>query len=526
MILRKPYAILIKNFKLIHLIISVFLCYLVYKTSAISTFFTNYIVSPTVLIDPSKVHTLTHILIYILPFLVIIGSVVIMILMRFKKKPITFYFLTIIVSILSIIYYTYASSILTTLEINLVDVRTLKLCQDFSRTLLAIQFITTIITIVRATGFNIKKFNFSKDLEELDIEEKDREEFEVNVEVDADKYKRWFRRFKRYAKYIFIENKYLLLLGFVILAVGTGSFIYLNVTVFHKVYKIGDIVDTSDVSLIVKDVYTTEFDVKGIEEENYSYVLVPFTVSSLSTNAEKLETAKFYLSVAGRNFYHESKFNDSFYDLGKGYNNENLSSTASDFLFIFRIPTTFLKEKMYMVYNEGTKKYTYKVKANKLDKEDTVKETKMANSMNLEDSILKKTSFKIDSYEIGSSFKEVYTYCPEPTDCALSGEYILPTYSGRENKVLLKIKGTYQKDEKVELEDLETLRDFVQKFGIIEYSDDKGIYRVSSPLSFVKPNKAKIENTYYIECPSSIEHANSIWISFYIRGKQYKYILK
>lgn len=526
MILRKPYAILIKNFKLIHLIISVFLCYLVYKTSAISSFFTSYIVSPIQLVDPSKVNSLTNLFLFIVPFLVIVGSSIIMVLMRFKKKPITFYFFTISISLLSIIYYTYASSILTTLEINLVDVRTLKLCQDFARTILIIQFLSAIVTIVRATGFNIRKFDFTKDLEELAIEEKDSEEFEVNVEVDSDKYKRLFRRFKRYARYIFIENKFILGIAFIIVCFVTGILIYLNITVFNKVYKVGETIHSTEFSITLMDAFTTEYDNKGIDEDNYSYIIIPFSVSRLTTNTQRLEIAKFYLSVADHIFYHDSSLNNSFADLGKGYNNENLLLTPEDRTFIFRVPTSFLKEKMYMVYNEGTTKYKYKINPTVLQKEDKVQEVHLNALLNLEDSILKKSSFKVETYEISYAFKESYTYCFATNECAPSSEYVIPTYSGRENKVLLKLTGTYEKDKDIKIEGVSTFSQFLEKFGTIEYSDAGEIHKIPTPLKFIKPSKANPKNTYYIECPSQIGVADSIWISFYIRGKQYKYIIK
>ena len=43
MILRKPYAFLIKNFKIIHLILSIRMIYVVYKMSNIANFISDYI---------------------------------------------------------------------------------------------------------------------------------------------------------------------------------------------------------------------------------------------------------------------------------------------------------------------------------------------------------------------------------------------------------------------------------------------------------------------------------------------------
>ena len=43
MILKKPYAFLIKNFRLIHLILTIPLIYITYKTTAVSNFFREYV---------------------------------------------------------------------------------------------------------------------------------------------------------------------------------------------------------------------------------------------------------------------------------------------------------------------------------------------------------------------------------------------------------------------------------------------------------------------------------------------------
>ena len=45
MILRKPYAILIKNFKLIHIILAIFMGYLFYKTNMVLSFLNEYLSS-------------------------------------------------------------------------------------------------------------------------------------------------------------------------------------------------------------------------------------------------------------------------------------------------------------------------------------------------------------------------------------------------------------------------------------------------------------------------------------------------
>ena len=54
MILRKPYAFLIKYFRLIHLFISLLIVYLIYKTNNMYNFFKDYITDDIVEIHATK----------------------------------------------------------------------------------------------------------------------------------------------------------------------------------------------------------------------------------------------------------------------------------------------------------------------------------------------------------------------------------------------------------------------------------------------------------------------------------------
>ena len=65
MILRKPYKILIKNFKLIHLILTILMVYIVYRFSRIINFFDVAISSYTGVLSTNPTAALFDIYIYI-----------------------------------------------------------------------------------------------------------------------------------------------------------------------------------------------------------------------------------------------------------------------------------------------------------------------------------------------------------------------------------------------------------------------------------------------------------------------------
>ena len=60
--------------------------------------------------------------------------------------------------------------------------------------------------IIRVLGFDIKKFNFTKDIQELNIEDIDSEEVEVNVNIDTKNIIRDINRRKRELGYWIKEN--------------------------------------------------------------------------------------------------------------------------------------------------------------------------------------------------------------------------------------------------------------------------------------------------------------------------------
>ena len=105
MILRKPYAILIKNFKLIHVILSAMMVYLFYRTNSILRFLNEYIGSSQIKIGDTVLDELFGPIFIILVVFIILLTLIIMGLLAFKKKPIKFYIYNIAVYIFSTVVY-------------------------------------------------------------------------------------------------------------------------------------------------------------------------------------------------------------------------------------------------------------------------------------------------------------------------------------------------------------------------------------------------------------------------------------
>ena len=86
MILRKPYAFLIKHFKLIHFILSALLIFVIYRITNILSFFNEYMDMTPNIISKNVAPTLYSASMIISLVMLILFSIIIMCLMFFKQK--------------------------------------------------------------------------------------------------------------------------------------------------------------------------------------------------------------------------------------------------------------------------------------------------------------------------------------------------------------------------------------------------------------------------------------------------------
>jgi len=236
-ILRKPYALLIKNFKKIHLVLCILMAYLAYESGNILTFFNEYISSGTFTRTSFSLSS-TYINIYMFAVTVLVAAIalVIYILMRQKKKPKLLYFITIGFYLGLVIFFFQIYNTLGVLEVSTISPRSLRIIRDVTSVICYAQYGLILLMAIRAVGFNIKKFNFGEDLEELEIDVSDNEEFELTVGIDSNEIGRRLRRGRRELKYFIVENFFVLSLIFLIVATSVGIIIFLNKEVYNKIY--------------------------------------------------------------------------------------------------------------------------------------------------------------------------------------------------------------------------------------------------------------------------------------------------
>lgn len=519
MILRKPFAILIKNFKLIHLVMAGLAIYLTIKTSQLMSFFSTYLADVTNVAGNDLVGTLFNPFMFFAIFIILIAAIIVASLMAFKGKPILFYVINILIYIYIIVVFFFTKSIVSSLEIGLVDVRTLKLVQDLLTTAFILEFVNLILLSIRATGFDIKKFDFVKDLEELEVTDIDNEEFEVNFEVDTDKVTRKIRRFFRHARYIYKENKLVFHLTLA-LVIGVGCyFTYSRLILNRREYKEDVSFQAYDFIMSVQDSYIAENDYQGkaISKDN---VLVVVKIKLQMLYSTTFEPARLILNLKDHNFYVTTSYKEKISDLGTTYNGEKITGKSDTYIFAYEIPKGFKDEIMELNYDASNgSNYLIKLTPDDFSKRE-LKTYGLKDTISLKNSFVGDIQFQFDErgYNIDTSFKSPYNFC-QNNKCTTSYEILKPSFSDNYDKIVFYANTNYIAPENAAFKNI---TDLTLTFGEFTYEID-GLKKIFRPTKAIKPTKFDLEvGEMLLEIPSEMMNATNIKLRYVVRDKTYE----
>lgn len=531
MILRKPYAFLIKKFRLIHFLLSIALVYIIYKTNQLYSFFSSYL-KDTEFIKNEIINI--DILVFCAIIFVLFITIIITVLMNKKEKPIKYYFLSICTYLSLVLVLLFANSQLYQIAIEQVNLRTISILKDLLFINYIIQYPLTIISISRTIGFNIKKFGFQNDLKDLQINEEDSEEFELDVEVDVDDVKTKFRRSIRITKYILRENKILFIsIGVIGIIVVTLS-ILLNIFVYNKTFKENQVFKINNWSIKVLNSYETvnNYKLTSDLDNGYVYNVVDVEIKNNSNENRNFDKNNIKLKISKNNSYsNDEKLYKNFIDLGVGLTNQIIESGKTErYIFVFKVKKISDKyNPTFQILVSTTKKgnvthYNYaKVKLN-LKKLDTIEKTskaKLGEVLNFQDSLIHNSTLKIDSIDIMDYAKYEYTKNINNKDYKFVG-IIQPSTTDGNGRVILKIKekSTFDK----EILNPSVKIKFIEKFGSIRYVKNKIEYEETA--SIIDSTPEGITDYKYLEVAEEIKNSDNIYLDITIRNKLYTYILK
>lgn len=535
MILRKPYAFFIKYFKLLHAVIAFLVAFLLYRSFTIYNFFKAYVTDYSSALNKLSPRTLMNMYSLIMVLGIIILIIVLLSVMIYKKKPKSLYIFSLFVYVGVIVLYGITYPILRDISVSILDLRVSSALRDFFLIAVILQSVTLIWFIVRATGFDIKQFDFGTDLQKLDINEKDSEEIEVALEFDQNKVNRQIRYNIRQFKYIYGENKFIINTALIIFVIILAFTFYLNVGVYTASYNQGSSFAASGVVMNVRDTYLTQTDTLGKTLTNDMIVAVKVDIKKSGGVNKTLNTGLTTLRVNDKSYGQNVNYAKELYDLGSAYTGQQLSSEFKSYILTFVIPKEDINKKMVLKFNDnvsyvkgevGAKSVMVNLKPTNLTKKSEEHSVKIGEEENFEDSVLGSSIFKIKGYEINDKFKLTYKYCYATDKCIDSSEYLTSTATGTYLKTLMKLDAEFSIDSNVNSTQIASFNDFLNTFATINYKVGNSLVSKKINTKDIKPKVSKDSSYYYVEVPSDVKNASEISLTFNIRNQVYNYILK
>lgn len=503
MVFKNPYGYLIKHFKIIHLILTGIYIFLTMQVSGVLGFYNNFLLGTVGKIDAVNYVNNYYMIAVILSIII---CIVIYALLRYKKKPRVLYlgligFSLIIALIINLVY-----GGLEKISVSVLDIKTLRLYRDLLRILVVFQYGSVLIVLVRGLGFDIKKFNFVADLQELNMDVTDEEEVELTL-GSTNSLQRKFHRRVRELKYYYLENKvFILIILGVVLICGAGAW-FINDEVVNKVYLEGESFNTDEFSFRVLDSFVTnkDYNNKVIGKENDSFVVVRMNVTP-NYGKKSLNLANLILKTNYNSYSSDSYYGARFVDLGVAYRSQEVSG---DYLFIFKVKAEDIKDKMQLFYTEERVVELSPVMLDSTSGD--VINYKLGDVIDFSSSVLGGGSFKIDAFEVASSFPYSYNY--EISGENFSGQYSI--MSSRGGVLNLKIASSF-------VGDLNNYS-FLSRYGVLKYKVNDIEYVVEK---FDDKTPGNYKEGLYLAVDKRMLEAQEIWLDISIRDKQYVYKLK
>ena len=505
MILRKPYAFLIKYFKIIHIIMFGMFVYFVFALRKIHTFFVGYVKTGNFTYLNDMARNYISPILFIFAILIAISAILIFLLMRKKQKPVLFYRILIVYSIFLLVALTFYTSFFVSLSNTTYAPLNVVIYRDIIAFLYYINYLFVGFTFIRGFGFDIKKFSFDRDKKELNLNEEDNEEFEVGLQLDKENVVAYLNREKRELKYYIKENALILTIIGIVLLVITSMYLYNYFFVTNKVYKQSDDIIENDVKYHVNNVYITRHDKYGsFISSDYTFVITDINIHNLDKTT--LDKENFRIQVGNNYYYPVYNYYSSFDDLGEGYTNKTLKeNTNKDYILVFRTDRQGISanEEVYLeiLKSKSSGVYTYNkmlIKSNGYNI--NVTPLKMGENLTIDDNKL-----LIESYE----FQDKASYQYEETIGNKTYQFT-KNVKPNMNDILMVLKVT---------SDDNLPKDFIKNYFGLVYDKQE---LPSKDFELIDQN----EDTYYFSVPKRVKFAKNLYIKIGTRVSEYDVILK
>ena len=530
MILKKPYAFLIKYFKLINFIICGLASYIAYRSYNIILFFNEYI-SNNYTGNFYKGFSNTYIspFVYFVVILILICIIGVYLLFIYKKKPSKTYLTSIIYYVLYIIFLVFIKDVMVNLETTVITAELSRLYRDLSIIIFIPQTILILMYLVRGLGLNIKKFNFEQDLKELQIEEKDSEEVEITFNKDNAKVKRNINRFIREFKYYIKENKFIFSILCIVFIISIAFFIYKAMPdIIDNEYNQGDSFSINNLNYTIEDSIITNIDYKGdlINKDKY-YLVIRLSIENTLSEKIKMDYNNFRLVINDSYIYPTLNKGKYFIDYATNdYSYEIKANSKKIYALVYEINESDVKKNYEIKITNGATmsdnilvgKHNYiNISPIVINKKSLVAKKNLNEEINFSNSNLGNSKLLITSAKVTNKYIYDYEYCIN--DNCNTYKDIISVNNSSNNKSLVVMDYTYEIDNTIPFYSYSSnIKTFIKTYMKIKYTNNIGEEKYAD-VEEVTPNNLK--NQIVIKTTNQIETSNNVHLSITIRNKEY-----
>lgn len=521
MILRKPYAFLIKHFQKINMLLLVLVLFLYNDASKFSKFAKGYATGGFYNEKIDSIANYFNFYIVLAFILVFVICAILIVLLKKKDKPYISYILVLVANLYSFILLIYANNYFTYKAMEGFKLVTAKVISDLSFIGTLLYYPLLIILVIRALGIDLKSFGFQEDKEFLEANEEDREEVEVEVQFDREK---WIRK----AKYYFRNTKYFVLEHLIPLSIITVivlglcvKTVYTYIFVDNKIYSMNDVVTSNEYKLKVKHTYLTDKDYSGnvVAGDGSYFILVDLDVGNPTNRYRTFDIEKMLLFIDDDFYVPLTKYNNHFKDMGNLYKGESIDpKTTASYILVYQVPKPKKDANFILKYQDIHKGKTGKLVQIKIRVTDisTFKDKGLGHYQEYMKVPINENNnmhFRISNYEIGKSTTYIYQACGTNGECPI---YEV-AYNAPQGKQVMHLKFTLDDNER------EEFLDFINSYAKIKYVINDETKEVKIKNAITKKYRG---NHLYLIVPDEILNASKIDLMFTIRTYRYTYRLK
>ncbi len=527
MVLRKPYAFLIKHFKLIHLLLCIPIVYLLIKTGAITSFFSDY-VRANYYTNLTKISAnYINYFMYFSVFIILALVLAVYFLMRQKKKNSKFYLFLMIYYLGLFILLTMCHGIMGKMETGDLTAQVVRSYRDISYMVYVPQFYFLIISLLRGIGFNIKKFNFDEDAKELEIDDYDNEEFELEIGKNSYIYQRKLRRFIREFKYYVLENKVVFTIMVSIFAVVLGTLLYLNFNVYNKKYHQTQKISHNGLTVTVMDSVLSNMDQGGkVITKDKIYLAVAVKIKNTKAVDNVFDYENFQANVKNEMIRATLDKSDDFPDLGLSYSRDTKipANSENTYVLTYEMPESYKDETITLKILDsldvtiGSITSTYKTVKLNYDKVFDKKEVKtidFGKILELSNTRLNMVKIKLNKAILTNSYEYSYKNCVYTICQDLKNKIV----TKNNQNTLLVLERDFEIDTYTEYyKARKGTKSFVSDFLSLEYELDG----TTKKATLLNRSTQDLSNTWIFEIPKEVQNISNASLIVNLRGQIYK----